>query len=89
MFTAMLGELKNDNYKVSTLRTGLMAGSVCPEPLIKKLQQDLNLYGLCIAYGMTETAPISTLMRPDTPLHKRSSTVGTAGPNVEVKLVDE
>ena len=37
MFTAMLSELKNDNYKVSTLRTGLMAGSVCPEPLIKKL----------------------------------------------------
>ena len=89
MFTAMLSELKNDNYKVSTLRTGLMAGSVCPEPLIKKLQTDLNLYGLCVAYGMTETAPVSTLMRPDTPLHKRSSTVGTAGPMVEVKLVDE
>ncbi len=81
MFTNYLTELpKDDKYNVSSLKTGVMAGSVCPEPLIKKVYSDLNMHGLCIVYGMTETSPVATLMGPNAPFDKKTQTVGHAAP---------
>lgn len=89
MFTNILSELEHKSYDVSGLRTGIMSGSVCPEPLIKKVFTNLNMHGLIIVYGMTELSPVAAMMGPDTPLIKKATTVGHAGPMTEIKLTDE
>lgn len=66
----------------------MVAGSVCTEPLIKKLHSQLNLHGLCNVYGMTELSPIATMMGPEAPYNKKITTVGHVGPHTEIKIVD-
>lgn len=89
MFTAVLAEQETQPRKVDTLRTGVVAGSVCPEPLVNKIYSDLNMHGLSNVYGMTELSPVTTMMGPDAPFEKKTSTVGHCGPMTEIKLVDE
>ena len=91
MYVATLKELSaNKNlYNASSLRTGLMSGSVCPEPLIRRVFNELNMHGLCIVYGMTELSPVATLMGPGAPFEKKITTVGRVGPMTEMKLIDE
>lgn len=69
MFNQYLAEIDKNltKYDLSRLSKGLVAGSVCTEPLIKKLHEKLNLHGLCNVYGMTELSPIATMMGPDAP----------------------
>jgi len=66
-----------------------MAGSICPEPLITKVFNNLNMHGVCIVYGLTETSPVATLMGTQAPFDKKTQTVGHAAPMVEIKMVDE
>ena len=91
MYTAVLKEMEKNPtaYDVSSLRTGLMSGTTCPAPLIKKVFEDMNATGLCIVYGMTELSPVATLMGPDAPFEKKVTTVGRAAPMTEIKLIDE
>ena len=89
MFTAVLAELGQKQYDVSTLSKGVMAGSVCPEPLLKNVFEKLNMYGLSVAYGMTELSPVASMMGADAPFEKKTSTVGHCAPMVEIKLIDE
>jgi fatty-acyl-CoA synthase len=91
MYVATLKELaaERNKYNVSSLRTGLMSGSVCPEPLIRRVFDELNMHGLCIVYGMTELSPVATLMGPSAPFEKKVTTVGRIGPMSEMKLIDE
>jgi len=83
MYTAALKELEKNptSYNVSSIRTGLMSGTVCPAPLIKKVFEQMGATGLCIVYGMTELSPVATLMGPDAPFEKKVTTVGRAAPN--------
>lgn len=74
---------------MSSLRTGIMSGAVCPEPLIKQVFNVLNMHGLCIVYGMTELSPVATLMGPKAPFEKKIARVGHCGPQTEIKLVKE
>ena len=89
MFTAVLAEQEKKKYNVFTLRTGVMAGSVCPEPLVKKVYSELNMHGFSIIYGMTELSPMTTIMGSSAPFTKKTTTVGHCGPMTEIKLVDE
>src|ERR1035437_5402270 len=70
------------------LRTGIAAGSSVPSHLMEKLHKTLNLTGLTICYGMTETSPVSCMTTPDDPLQKRLDSVGRLLPHVEAKVVD-
>jgi fatty-acyl-CoA synthase len=88
MFIAELGLPDFHDFDVSTLRTGVMAGSPCPIEVMKRVQSELNMGEVAICYGMTETSPVSTQTRVDTPLDMRVSTVGRVHPHVEVKIVD-
>jgi fatty-acyl-CoA synthase len=88
MFIAELQHPNFDQYDLSTLRTGLMAGSPCPVEVMKQVNSKMNMYEVEIAYGMTETSPVSFQTRTDAPLHKRVSTVGQILPHTEVKIVD-
>ena len=62
-----------------------MAGSICPEPLMKRVFDKLGATGLCIAYGMTELSPVCTVIRPSAPFEKKCTTVGRAAPMAEIK----
>ncbi len=88
MFNAELNLPNFDEYDLSTLRTGIMAGSPCPIEVMKRVVRDMHLSEITIAYGMTETAPVSCQSSTDTPLDKRVSTVGQVQPHLEVKIVD-
>ncbi|MGB8347188.1 MAG: AMP-binding protein, partial [Ktedonobacteraceae bacterium] len=88
MFIAELDHPDFNSFDLSSLRTGLMAGSPCPVEVMKKVIARMNMREVEIAYGMTETSPVSTQTRADTPVDKRVSTVGQAMPHVEVKIVD-
>jgi fatty-acyl-CoA synthase len=89
MFNQYLTALDQADYNVSSLQTGVMAGSVCPEPLIQKVYSRLNMHGLCVVYGMTELSPVATMMGPSAPVVKKTTTVGHPGPGTEVKIVCE
>ncbi|MGD1882516.1 MAG: AMP-binding protein [Paracoccaceae bacterium] len=89
MFVAMLEHPDFDSFDLSHLRTGIMAGSPCPIEVMKKVQQDMNMSEVTIAYGMTETAPVSFQSDTDTPLDKRVASVGRVQPHLEVRIVDE
>lgn len=88
MFHAELNHPDIKKYDVTSLRAGVMAGSICPVDLMKKVQQVMKMDDMQIAYGMTETSPVSTQTNSDTPFDKRVSTVGKVHPHQEVKIVD-
>ncbi len=88
MFIAEL-ELPNfDRFDLSSLRTGVMAGSPCPIEIMKKVQSKMNMKEVSICYGMTETSPVSTQTIIGTPLEKQVSTVGTVQDHLEIKIID-
>ena len=89
--TMFIGELDHPRFKefdFSSLRTGIMAGSPCPVEVMKKVQTVMHIPEMTIAYGMTETSPVSTQCTTDDPLERRVSTVGRVHPHVEIKIVD-
>jgi fatty-acyl-CoA synthase len=88
MFIAELDHPRFAEFDLSTLRTGIMAGSPCPIEVMKRVQSLMNMREVTIAYGMTETSPVSTQSSTDDPLEKRVSTVGRVQPHIEVKIVD-
>jgi len=88
MFIAELAEPDFAGYDLSSLRTGVMAGSPCPVEVMKRVIADMGLTEVTICYGMTETSPVSTQTRPDDDLERRVSTVGGVHPHLEVKIVD-
>jgi len=88
MFIAELGLPDFASYDLSTLRTGIMAGSPCPIEVMKRCVSDMHMAEVAICYGMTETSPVSTQTRRDDDLDRRTSTVGRVMPQVEIKLVD-
>ncbi len=88
MFIAELGVDGFARYDLTSLRTGLMAGSPCPVEVMKRVQTEMHMGEVGIAYGMTETSPVSTQTRADDDLDRRTSTVGRAMPHVEIKIVD-
>lgn len=89
MFIAELAVKDFDTYNFSSLRTGVMAGSVCPPEIMKKVENLMNIKEMSICYGMTETSPVSTQTLIGTPLEKQVSTVGTVQDHLEIKIVDE
>ncbi|TMD11595.1 MAG: AMP-binding protein [Chloroflexi bacterium] len=89
--TMFIGELEHVRFKefdFTSLRTGIMAGSPCPVEVMKKVQTVMHIPEMTIAYGMTETSPVSTQCTTDDPLERRVSTVGRVHPHVEIKIVD-
>jgi fatty-acyl-CoA synthase len=88
MFIAMLDDPGFDDYDLSSLRTGIMAGSPCPVEVMKRVMELMHMREVSIAYGMTETSPVSTQTAPDDPVEKRVGSVGRVHPWVEVKVVD-
>ncbi|RUV90406.1 AMP-binding protein [Mesorhizobium sp. M1A.F.Ca.IN.022.07.1.1] len=87
MFVAMLDHADFSSFDVSSLRTGIMAGSPCPIEVMKKVVSLMHMAQVTIAYGMTETSPVSFQSSVDDPLEKRVSTVGRIHPHVEVKAI--
>jgi fatty-acyl-CoA synthase len=88
MFIAELGLADFADYDLSTLRTGIMAGSPCPVEVMKRVVAEMNMTEVAICYGMTETSPVSTMTRPDDNLARRTETVGRVMPHLESKVVD-
>ncbi|MGJ7546426.1 AMP-binding protein [Variovorax sp. LT1R16] len=88
MFIAELDHPRFKAFDLSTLRTGIMAGSPCPTEVMKRVVDQMHLREITIAYGMTETSPVSCQSSTDTPQDKRVSTVGTVQPHLEIKIVD-
>jgi len=88
MFIAELDHPRFKEFDLSSLRTGIMAGSPCPTEVMKHVVEQMHLREITIAYGMTETSPVSCQSSTDTPLAKRVSTVGTVQPHLDIKIVD-
>ena len=88
MFIAVLDHPDFASYDLSRLRTGIMAGSPCPVEVMKRVAEKMNMREVTIAYGMTETSPVSFQSSVDDPLERRVSTVGRIQPHIEVKIVD-
>ena len=88
MFIAELGLADFASYDLSTLRTGIMAGSPCPVEVMKRVISEMHMHEVTICYGMTETSPVSTQTQPDDDTDRRVSTVGRVHPHVEVKIID-
>jgi fatty-acyl-CoA synthase len=88
MFIAELAVPDFDRYDLSSLRTGIMAGSPCPVEVMKQVIDRMGMTEVSICYGMTETSPVSTQTRVDDSIQRRVATVGRSGPHIEVKVVD-
>jgi fatty-acyl-CoA synthase len=88
MFIAELSAPDFADYDLSSLRTGIMAGSPCPVEVMKQVIERMSMTEVSICYGMTETSPVSTQTRADDSLDRRVSTVGRVGPHLEVKVID-
>jgi len=88
MFIAELGHPDFKRFDLTSLRTGIMAGSPCPIEVMKRCVDGMNMREVTIAYGMTETSPVSTQTSYDDPLERRVGTVGRIHPHVEIKIVD-
>jgi fatty-acyl-CoA synthase len=88
MFIAELEHPRFAEFRLDSLRTGIMAGSPCPVEVMKKVQSDMHMAEVTICYGMTETSPVSFQTGRDDPVDKRVATVGRVHPHVEVKVVD-
>ena len=89
MFAAMLDHPDFARFDLSAMRTGIMAGAPCPVTLMRRVVRDMGCREITIAYGMTETSPISFQSSVDEDLEHRVSTVGRIQPHVEVRIVDE
>ncbi len=89
MFIAQLEHPEFERFDLKSLRTGIMAGSPCPIEVMKKVQTLMHMSEVQIAYGMTETSPVSTQTKIGTPLQKQVSTVGQIHPHLEVKIIDD
>lgn len=88
MFIAELELADFGDFDLSSLRTGIMAGAICPEPLMRKVQSLMHMTEVTIGYGQTECSPINHMTAIDAPLHKRVTTVGRAIAHTEIKLID-
>jgi fatty-acyl-CoA synthase len=88
MFIAMQNHPDFADHDLSSLRTGVMAGSICPIEVMKRCIDDMHMEGVSICYGMTETSPVSTQTRVDDDLERRTETIGRVHPHVEIKVVD-
>ncbi len=88
MFIAELDHPEFAGFDLKSLRTGIMAGAPCPIEVMKRVNNEMNMREVTIAYGMTETSPVSFQSAVDDPLERRVSTVGRIHPHVEVKVVD-
>jgi fatty-acyl-CoA synthase len=88
MFIAELDHPEFSKFDLSSLRTGIMAGAPCPIEVMRRVNEQMNMRDVTIAYGMTETSPVSFQSATDDPLERRVSTVGRIHPHVEVKVVD-
>ncbi len=89
MFIAELGLPDFDSFDLSSLRTGIMAGSPCPEQVMRSVIDRMHMRGVAICYGMTETSPVSTQTLPTDSLTRRVTTVGRVGPHLEIQVVDD
>jgi fatty-acyl-CoA synthase len=88
MFISLLDHPDFERYDLSSLRTGIMAGSPCPAEVMSRVIGKMHLAEITIAYGMTETSPVSFQSSVDDPVHLRVSTIGRVHPHLEVKIVD-
>ncbi|WP_309237932.1 AMP-binding protein [Streptomyces albidus (ex Kaewkla and Franco 2022)] len=88
MFIAELGLPDFGSYDLTSLRTGIMAGSPCPVEVMKRVVAEMHMEEVAICYGMTETSPVSTQTRTDDDVERRTGTVGRVLPHLEVKVVD-
>ena len=88
MFIAELADPGFSSYDLSSLRTGIMAGSPCPMEVMKQVIDRMGMSEVSICYGMTETSPVSTQTRREDSLSQRTATVGRVGPHLEVKIID-
>ena len=88
MFIAELAHPRFAEFDLSSLRTGIMAGSPCPIEVMKRVVDEMHMREVTIAYGMTETSPVSCQSSTQTPLDKRVATVGTVQPHLNIKVVD-
>ena len=88
MFIAMQNVPDFSSYDLTSLRTGIMAGSICPVEVMKHCIDDMHMAEVSICYGMTETSPVSTQTRTDDDLERRTSTIGRVHPHVEIKVAD-
>ncbi|RMX04073.1 AMP-binding protein [Corticibacter populi] len=88
MFIAELDHPRFAEFDLSTLRTGIMAGTACPIEVMRRVVKDMHLSQITIAYGMTETSPVSCQSDTETPLERRVTTVGKVQPHLEIKIID-
>ena len=88
MFIAMQNHPDFATYDLSSLRTGIMAGSICPVEVMKHCVNDMHMAEASIAYGMTETSPVSCQTLSDDDMERRTETIGKVHPHVEIKIVD-
>jgi fatty-acyl-CoA synthase len=89
MFIAVLDHPRFAEFDLSSLRTGIMAGSPCPTEVMKRVVDKMHMHEVTIAYGMTETSPVSFQSSAGDPIERRVSTVGRIHPHLEVKIVDD
>ena len=88
MFIAELADPDFETFDLTSLRTGIMAGSPCPVEVMKQCIERMNMDEVTIAYGMTETSPVSTQTQPDDPIDKRVGSVGQVHPHVEIRIIN-
>lgn len=88
MFIAELHEMTKRDYDLSSLRTGVMAGALCPPEIMKKVEDLMNMKEVTICYGMTETSPVSTQTKIGTPFEKQIHSVGTIHDHLEIKIIN-
>ena len=89
MFIAMLEHEQFDDFDLSSLRTGIMAGSPCPKEIMQRVIERMHMHEVTICYGMTETAPVSAQSSTTDSVEQRVTTVGRVHPHIEIKIVDE
>ncbi|MGB1388477.1 MAG: AMP-binding protein [Paracoccaceae bacterium] len=89
MFAGMLDHPEFDTFDLRNMRTGIMAGAPCPAPLMRRVMKQMNCDEITIAYGMTETSPVSFQTAPDDPVERRVNSVGRVQPHVEVRIVNK
>lgn len=88
MFIAMLHEMESKDFNLKSLRTGVMAGSLCPPEVMKKVENLMNMKEVSICYGMTETSPVSTQTKIGTPFEKQIHSAGTIQDHLEIKIIN-
>ena len=88
MFISELYILDRHPYDLSSLRTGVMAGALCPPEIMKRVKEQMNMYEITICYGMTETSPVSTQTRIGVPFEKQIHSVGTIQDHIEIKIIN-